>query len=105
MFSSNSPSIAGNFLFQIIFYHHLKLFSTDPEVVSGKKPLINECYDELVRISFDSLLEKKSDRFSFEIFQEPSESFARILNVAKVETSVPSAIEQECRYFLVVVRW
>ena len=45
------------------------------------------------------------DRFSFEIFQEPSESFTRILNAAKVETSVPSAIEQECRYFLVVVRW
>lgn len=43
-------------LFQVIFYHHLKLFSTDPEVVAGKKPFINEYYDELVVISFDFLL-------------------------------------------------
>ncbi len=35
----------------MIFYHHLKLFSTDPEVVAGKKPLVNEYYDELVNIS------------------------------------------------------
>ncbi len=38
-----------NYLFQIIFYHHLKLFSTDPEVVAGTKALVNEHYDELVR--------------------------------------------------------
>ncbi len=34
----------------VIFYHHLKLFSTDPDVITGKKPLINEYYDELVNI-------------------------------------------------------
>ncbi|CAF0903376.1 unnamed protein product [Adineta steineri] len=48
----------------VIFYHHLKLFSTDPEVVTGKRPFVNEYYDELV-------------------FQEPSESFAQLLNSTK----------------------
>jgi hypothetical protein len=42
--------------FQVIFYHHLKLFSTDPDVVTGKKPFINEYYDELVLISLDFFL-------------------------------------------------
>ncbi|CAF4061366.1 unnamed protein product, partial [Rotaria sp. Silwood1] len=32
---------------KVTFYYHLKLFSTDPEVVVGKKPLVNEYYDEL----------------------------------------------------------
>ncbi len=36
----------------MIFYHQLKLFSTDPEVVTGKKPLVNEYYDELVNLFF-----------------------------------------------------
>lgn len=30
------------------FYHHLKLFSTEPDIVTGKKPFVNEYYDELV---------------------------------------------------------
>ncbi|CAF3697889.1 unnamed protein product [Rotaria sordida] len=34
----------------VIIYYHLKLFSNDPEVVSGKKPLVNEYYDELLNL-------------------------------------------------------
>ena len=34
--------------FQITFYHHLRLFCTDSDVVTGNKPLVNEYYDELV---------------------------------------------------------
>ena len=26
----------------------IRLFSTDPEIIAGKKPLVNEVYDELV---------------------------------------------------------
>ncbi|CAF1618856.1 unnamed protein product [Rotaria sp. Silwood1] len=48
----------------VVFYHHLKLFSTDPDVVAGTKALVNEHYDEL-------------------IFQEPSDLLARLLNCAK----------------------
>ncbi|CAF3652927.1 unnamed protein product [Adineta steineri] len=48
----------------VIFYHHLKLFSTDPDVVAGTKALVNENYDEL-------------------IFQEPSDLLVRLLNCAK----------------------
>ncbi|CAF1569166.1 unnamed protein product, partial [Rotaria sordida] len=31
----------------VAFYHHLKLFSTEPDVVAGTKALVNEHYDEL----------------------------------------------------------
>ncbi|CAM4741090.1 unnamed protein product [Rotaria magnacalcarata] len=48
----------------VVFYHHLKLFSTDPDVVAGTKDLVNEHYDEL-------------------IFQEPSDLLVRLLNCAK----------------------
>ncbi|UJR15251.1 hypothetical protein I4U23_002206 [Adineta vaga] len=58
----------------VIVYHHLKLFSTDPDVVTGRKPLVNEYYDEL-------------------IFQEPSDQLARLLTHPK--TLPPSTDEQE----------
>ncbi|CAF1677913.1 unnamed protein product, partial [Didymodactylos carnosus] len=44
--------------------HLIKLFSTDPDVIAGTKPLVNEHYDELV-------------------FQEPSDLLCRLLNCAK----------------------
>jgi YEATS domain-containing protein 4 len=63
----------------VIFYHHLKLFSTDPEVVAGTKALVNEHYDEL-------------------IFQEPSDLLVRLLNCSKSlvpPTNENLAIEKE----------
>jgi len=50
----------------VVFYHHLKLFSTDPEVVTGKKPLVNEYYDELVNILF---LKYRNQNFSYRFFK------------------------------------
>lgn len=32
----------------VTIYHHLKLFNADPLIVAGKKPLVNEYYDEIV---------------------------------------------------------
>ena len=64
---------------QVSFYHHLKLFSTDAEVIIGKRPLLNECYDEL-------------------IFQEPSDFFLQRLQCGKVPlTDEQRAREKECK--------
>jgi len=63
----------------VMLYHHLKLFSTDPDVVAGTKALVNEHYDEL-------------------IFQEPSDLLVRLLNCAKSfapPTDENLAIEKE----------
>ena len=36
------------FLFQVTFYHLLKLFQTESALASGKKQLVSEFYDEIV---------------------------------------------------------
>ena len=57
----------------------MKLFSTDAEVIIGKRPLLNECYDEL-------------------IFQEPSDFFLQRLQCGKVPlTDEQRAREKECK--------
>ncbi|CAF3614644.1 unnamed protein product [Rotaria socialis] len=63
----------------VVFYFHLKLFSTEPDIVVGRKPLVNEYYDELV-------------------FQEPSDLLARAINSTQllpISTEENRAIEQE----------
>lgn len=79
------------------FYHHLKLFSTDPEVVAGTKILLNERYDELVRLFLATSLILI---VAVQVFQEPSDLLLRLLNCAKslaAPTDENLAIEKECR--------
>lgn len=33
---------------KVTFLHMIRLFSTDPEIIAGRKLLVNEVYDELV---------------------------------------------------------
>jgi hypothetical protein len=58
----------------------LKLFSTDADVSAGKKPLINEFYDEL-------------------IFHEPSQFFHQLLNTNKLMTNGVYKIDTDCNYY------
>ena len=52
----------------LTIFHLLKLFSTDTDVIEGKKKLVNEYYDEI-------------------IFHEPSQFFYQLLNVNKLLTN------------------
>jgi len=54
----------------VTIYHILKLFQTDPNVLTGKKPVISEQYDEM-------------------IFQDPSQMMHQLLTNSRSITSSP----------------
>ncbi len=60
-------------------FHLLKLFSTDPDVQTGKKKLVNEYYDECV-------------------FYEPSQLFHQLLTTTKQLTSGVYKHDTDCKW-------